>query len=117
VEAALQLLRTLGKEEELTLKEVVEIVELVTRSPELIRQVIERGEAEGLFQREGSRVRFRTGMPLWPENPLQIRIVRGEDRCQRCGRKIALCHYLQLAEREIGPFGSECVQRIKKQEE
>jgi hypothetical protein len=117
VEAALELLRTLGKGEELTLKEAVEIIELVTRSPELIRRTIERGEAEGLFERRESRIRFRKEAIRWPDDSPQVRVLRGEDRCRRCGRKITLCHYLQVVGREIGPFGSECVRRIKNHEE
>lgn len=114
--AALRLLQRV-KTKELSTKEAVQIIELVTSVPELIKEVLRRAEGEGLIKKEGGRIHLKAV----PENfdldwhlP-RIKRTRCQDNCKRCGRRITHCHFIILEDLnlELGPLGSECVRKLK----
>ena len=114
IEAALMLLGMVG-ESEISVKEAVEIIQNITRVPERIREVLEIAEERGMIKREGGRlVILETGKELFRagEYPRIIK-KKADEACTRCGRKITSCYYITLPEREVGPFGSTCIRRMR----
>ncbi len=109
VEQALQLLGMLrGKE--ITVKEAVAVIELVTNVPELVKETLRRAEEKGLIKREKHRI---VVSDAGFESSAKIKKVKCENNCKRCGRKITNCYFVLLQDSEIGPFGSECVRKLK----
>lgn len=106
VEQALQLLGMLrGKE--ITVKEAIEVIELVTSVPELVKETLRRAEERGLIKREKNRIIISDAI----EFNAKIRKVKCESNCRRCGRKITNCYFIVL-DSELGPFGSECIKKL-----
>lgn len=98
-----------SKKKELTVKEAVEIIELVTPDPAQIRHFLEEAEKKGIIKRVG-KVIMVTGAGVFR----RPKIRRAECRlsCRRCKRMIKNCHYIDMGDHELGPFGSECVQKL-----
>lgn len=108
VEQALALLESV-EARSLSVREAVEIIELVTSVPELVRRVLREAEDRGIVKREGGRLVVRQGTP----RRVRLASRRCEARCLRCGRRIGRCFFLGFAGSELGPFGSECIKRLK----
>jgi hypothetical protein len=109
---ALQLLSMI-KEKEVPVKEAVEVIELVTSVPELIRKTLERAEAEGLIKREKGKIVLKFSDETFEFGYPRIKKIKCDDRCKRCGKKITSCYYLLLPDTEIGPFGSKCIKKLR----
>ena len=109
IEDALLLLAA-SKKPILAVKDAVEIIELVTHSPEAVKEVLARAEEIGLIKREGSTVYISEGASGFRKP--RIRKVDCDSTCRRCGVRIKNCFYIELEDRVLGPYGSECVQRI-----
>ncbi len=114
VKQALMLLMSVNSSE-LTVKEAVEVIELVTNEPESIRETLKIAEQKGLITREGGRIIFKTHHPIvdltWPKP--KIKKTQCRDNCKRCGRRIGNCNYILLDDTIIGPLGSECIKKLK----
>ena len=108
---AVQLL-SMVKGKELSVKEAVEIIESITKVPELIRAALDRAEKEGLIKRKKGKLILKFSEANFG---FEGRITRAKcvDNCRRCGRRITNCHYILLSDSEIGPFGSECIKKLK----
>jgi len=116
VEEALMLLGMVG-ESEISVKDAVEVIQHITRVPERVREVLQIAEERGMIRREGGKLIIAvTGRELFRagEYP-RIEKREGEDACARCARRITSCYYIVLPERELGPFGSTCIKRMKLQ--
>jgi hypothetical protein len=109
VEGALLLLSA-AKKREMTVKEAVEIIELVTRNPEFIKTVLETAEERGLIKREGKKVYIaEEGASSFKP---RIRRVDCDSSCRRCGIRIKNCFYILIDDYQFGPYGSECVNKV-----
>lgn len=113
ISQALQLLRL--AERELSVKEAIAIIELVTSVQDIIKEALKRAEKEGLIKREKSRIIVLERRTNQDFDYPKIKRVSCDDTCKRCGRKITVCNYILLQDAEIGPLGSECVKRLKLQ--
>lgn len=110
VEKGLLLLSAL-RSRELTLKEATEILEAVTRVPGIIREILAEGERRGLIKRRKGRISL-----LNPEELTFKRKIKKHkclSRCSRCGRRITSCYFVVLGDEELGPFGCECVKKLR----
>lgn len=107
-EDALLLLLSTGKKE-MSIRDAVSIIEMVTKDPLVIREVLESAEEEGLIKRHEKTVYISSSAP---QKKLSIRRVDCDSACKRCGVKIKNCYYIDAGSRELGPYGSECVNRI-----
>ncbi|MFQ5815329.1 MAG: DUF5830 family protein [Candidatus Hydrothermarchaeaceae archaeon] len=114
VDQALRLLMSVNSSE-LTVKEAVGVIELVTSVPELVRETLRIAEHRGLITRKGERIVIKSGQPIqdltWPK--LKIKRTACNDNCRRCGRRIGNCNYIILDDTTIGPFGSGCLKKLK----
>ncbi len=108
-DAALELLLGI-KKKELTVKEAVEIIELVSRDPEAAKEVLKAAEEDGLLRRDGKKIYISTASSNFSRP--RIKRLDCESSCRRCGTSIKNCFYIVLEDRELGPFGSECVNKI-----
>lgn len=107
VEVGLRLLLGLRRGR-VTLREAVEILELASKAPEVVREAMEEGERRGLFKRAGD------GLLLGLEFPRPgVRRAGEPGKCRRCGKNLRICYYLVLGEEEVGPLGPECLRRLK----
>jgi len=109
VEEALAVLLA-ARRRELSVKEAVEMIELVGREPGFVREVLRRAEEKGILRREGRKVYIEaldTGFP----SP-RVLSFECESSCRRCGARIRNCYFIELGERRLGPFGSSCVRRL-----
>jgi len=109
VQQALQLLSML-KGKEITVKEAVALIELVTSVPKLVKEILRTAEESGLIKREKYRMIISdAGI----EFESKIKKTKCESTCRRCGRKITNCYFIVLQDSELGPFGSECVKKLR----
>jgi hypothetical protein len=111
IEKGLKLLSAL-KVRELSVKEATEILEIVTKVPEIIREILKEGEEKGLIRRETGRVYLMSSDEgLGFES--KIKKYECVSHCSRCGRRITSCYYLSIGDEELGPFGSDCVKKLR----
>jgi len=110
VELALDLVRHL-EAEELRLAELVDRVETVTTNPATTREVLDTAERRGLIERDGARIRTRTGGTFLRFDS-QVVAREGEFECRRCGAGLSTGHFLRFDAGELGPFGSSCVRKV-----
>ncbi|MFB6156516.1 MAG: DUF5830 family protein [Haloferacaceae archaeon] len=114
VELALDLLAHLGADE-LALADVVDRIETVTTDPALTREILDAAEKRGVIERDGARIRTRRGGSF---ARAETGVVRrdGEFECRRCGAGLSTGHFLRFESGELGPFGPECVRRVRGRE-
>lgn len=110
VEKGLMLLRMV-KSRELTVRETTEILEAITKVPELIREILAEGERRGLIKRTKKKISLCSSEELTFEQG--IKRYKCVSHCSRCGRSITSCYYVLLGDEELGPYGSECVKKLK----
>ncbi len=112
IENALRLLVGVDADS-MSVKEAVEVIEVVTRAPELIRKILEKAEAKGILKKN-QRGGYTKSKPLdlLPFRPSAIRR-KCDDNCARCGRRITNCYFIVLGDGELGPLGSECIKRLR----
>jgi|TARA_B100000315_G_scaffold260349_1_gene321048 hypothetical protein len=96
---------------ELTVKEIVDILKIVTKSPDTIKKILKLGEEKGLIIRDKGRIYF-TSTNI--NNKVDRRIKKFDclSNCLRCGKKIRNCYYICFEEEKYGPFGSDCMKKI-----
>lgn len=107
VERALGLLAAVNKKE-ITVKEAVELIELVTRAH--VKDVLKAAEERGIITRRKRYITISEGIGI--EVP-KIKKASCEASCSRCGRPITSCYYISFFDEEIGPFGSACIRKLK----
>ncbi|MFQ5800198.1 MAG: DUF5830 family protein [Candidatus Hydrothermarchaeales archaeon] len=109
VEEALLLLSS-SKRKEMTLKEAVEIIEMVTRDPEVIKHILSEAEERGLIRREGKMVYIAEGVSSLHKP--RVKRFDCDSSCRRCGIRIKNCFYILIDDRKLGPYGSVCVNKV-----
>ncbi len=107
-EDALLLLLNNGRKE-MSISEAVSIIEMVTKDPLIIREVLESAEADGLIKRHDKIIYISSS---GPKKKLSVRRVDCDSACKRCGIRIKNCYYVDAGSKELGPYGSECVSHI-----
>lgn len=109
-ELGLELLAHL-EEEELSLAETIDRLEAVTTSPALTREILDAAEKRGLIERDGARLRTRTG-GTFVRFESEVVEREGDYDCRRCGASISTGHFVQFESGELGPFGPSCVRKV-----
>lgn len=107
VERALGLLAAV-KEKEISIKEAVELIELITKAQ--VKEVLKAAEERGAITRVKKRVVISEGSEF--EVP-KIKKATCEATCIRCGRAITSCYFISFFDDEIGPFGSGCIRKLR----
>jgi hypothetical protein len=110
IEAGVALLARL-EYDELSMKAAMDRVELLSTDPAVQRAILDEAEAEGIIEREGGTVRPRAD-GTFVSFGSDVTVKEGEFSCRRCGSTITEGHFLNLDEREVGPFGSTCVKKV-----
>ena len=96
------------KERELSVREAVELIELVTKAR--VKEVLKEAEERGIIKREGKRIVVSTDTEI--EVP-KIKTAQCDASCQRCGKAVTTCYFISFMDDEIGPFGGGCIQKLK----
>ena len=109
VEDAIHLLAASGNRV-MKVKDAVEIIEMVTKHPDAIKEVLKTAEVMGLIKRDEMRIFISGDVEDFPKP--KIKKVDCESSCRRCGIKLKNCFYIELDDRRLGPYGSECVSKI-----
>lgn len=110
VELGLELLAHL-EHDELSVKEAMDRVELVTTSPQLQRDILNEAVRRGIVEREAGTVRpVASGTYVRFESDVVVR--EGEFSCERCGAGISTGHFVRFDADEMGPFGSTCIRKV-----
>jgi murein endopeptidase len=99
-----------SKKQVMTVREAVEIIEMVSKDSKYIKNVLKTAEERGLLTRSGVNLTISEGVSRFP-NP-RIKRFDCDSSCKRCGLRIKNCFYVQIDDREFGPYGSGCVNRI-----
>jgi len=107
IEHALGLLGA-AKGRELSVKEAVELIELVTMTR--VKEVLEEAEERGVIKRKGKRIIVSDDIEF--EVP-KIKKAQCDANCTRCGKAITSCYFITFMDDEIGPFGGGCIKKLK----
>lgn len=110
VALALELLAHL-EHAELSVKEAIDRVELVTTSPQLQREILDEAARRGVVERTGATVR-PTGGGTYVSFERDVVVREGDFHCQRCGTGLSEGHFVRFDAGEVGPFGSTCVRKV-----
>jgi len=96
---------------ELSVKEALDRIELVTTEPATQRAILEAAQRRGIIEREGGTVRPRAeGTYVRFGRDVEVR--EGDFSCRRCGANLSSGHFLLLESGELGPFGSTCIRYV-----
>ncbi|TKX46102.1 MULTISPECIES: DUF5830 family protein [unclassified Halorubrum] len=114
LELGVELLAHLEREE-IDLAAAVDRIETITTRPALTRDVLDAAEKRGVIDREGARLRVRTG-GTYVEYDSQVVAREGDFECRRCGASISTGHFVELDAGELGPFGSSCIRKVTGRE-
>jgi len=98
------------KRKDLSVKEAVEIIELVSKKPEFVKSVLKKAEEEGLIKREKFTVYVTSRASS--EERLKVKKAMCIANCRKCGKSITSCYYLVILGKELGPYGSTCVKML-----
>ncbi|MEE9564890.1 MAG: DUF5830 family protein [Candidatus Hydrothermarchaeaceae archaeon] len=107
IERALGLLAAV-KEKEISVKEAVELIELITKVH--VKEVLKAAEERGVITRDKKRVVISDDFDF--EVP-KIKKAACEANCTRCGKAITSCYFISFFDDEIGPFGSACIRKLR----
>ncbi len=97
----------------LSTKEAVEIIEVITRSPNLIKRILDKAEEMGILKKNEKGVYAKSrplGLLIFQPSEVKRKC---DDNCARCGRRITNCYFIVLEDGELGPLGSECIKRLR----
>ena len=95
----------------LSLKQLVDRIELISSSPQETRAILDAATRQGLIDRDGSQIAIRD-RSVAPALSPDVVVRAGDFECRRCGRQLAEGHFITLAGGEVGPFGATCVARV-----
>ena len=98
-----------------SLAAVIDRIETVTTNPTLTREILDAAEKRGLIERDGARVRTRSG-GTFVRFERQVVRREGDFDCRRCGASLSTGHFVRLESGELGPFGSSCVRKVTGRE-
>jgi len=104
-----------AEDETLDVAEAVDRLEAVTASPSLTREILDAAEKRGVIEREGARLRTRSG-GTFVRYESQVVRKEGDFECRRCGTGLSTGHFVRFESGELGPFGSSCVRKITGRE-
>lgn len=110
IDLALSLLAHL-EHGELSVKEAMDRIELVTTAPERQREVLDRAVEEGIVEREGGTIR-PTATGTFVRFKRDVVVKEGDFSCRRCGTGLSSGHFVQFDGGELGPFGSTCIRKV-----
>jgi hypothetical protein len=94
---------------DITLKEAIERIEIVTKNPHIIRRILDEAEEKNLIKREGKLI-ISLLSSLECENQ-KIITRSGEFICCRCGSSLVKGYFIEFNSKEWGPFGPTCVRK------
>jgi hypothetical protein len=94
----------------MSVRDAVAIIELVTKNPETIKEVLKTAEERAIISRDEKNITISEGAVGFPKP--KITRVDCESACNRCGMRIKNCYYVDFDDHRLGPYGSECVNRI-----
>ena len=97
--------------EMLSLKQLVDRIELISSSPQETRAILDAATRRGLIDRDGAQIALRD-RSVAPAVTPEVIVRAGDFECRRCGRQLAEGHFIILAGGEVGPFGATCVARV-----
>ena len=97
--------------EALSLKQLVDRIELISSSPQETRAILDAATRRGLIARDGAQIAIRD-RSVAPAVAPEVVVRAGSYRCRRCGRQLAEGHFITLPGGEVGPFGPQCVDRV-----
>lgn len=110
IELGLELLAHL-EHTELSVKEAMDRIEIVTTSPQRQRDILEEADRRGIVERDGGTVRpVASGTYVSFESDVVVK--DGEFSCERCGAGISEGHFVNFDAEEMGPFGSTCIRKV-----
>jgi len=94
----------------MSVREAVEIIELVTRNPASMKEILKAAEEQGIIERDDKTITISEGAAAFPKP--KITRADCESSCRRCGVRIKNCYYIEFDDHRLGPYGSECVNKI-----
>lgn len=110
LELGLELLAHL-EHAELSVKEVMDRIEIVTTSPGRQRAILDEAARRGIVEREAGTVRpVATGSYVSFDSDVVVK--EGKFACERCGAGITEGHFVEFDADEMGPFGSTCIRKV-----
>lgn len=109
VELALSLLAHL-EHGELSVKEAIDRIELVTTVPEKQREILEIAVERAIVEREGGTI-IPVSTGTYVRFQRDVVVKEGEFSCRRCGTDLSSGHFVNLDD-ELGPFGSTCIRKV-----
>lgn len=96
---------------ELSVKEAMDRIEIVTTSPQRQREILDEAARRGVVEREGGTVQpVVDGTYVSFESDVVVK--EGEFSCERCGAGITEGHFVRFDADEMGPFGSTCIRKV-----
>lgn len=110
IELALSLLAHL-EHGELSVKDAMDRVELVTTVPERQRAILDLAVERGIVEREDGTIRpASTGQYVRFQRDVVVK--EGDFACRRCGAELSSGHFVRFDDGELGPFGSTCIRKV-----
>ena len=109
------LLLSILSNKEISVKEAISLLELITKSPEIIKKSLKIAEKKGLIKREKGKLILKFEKKRENFHKPKITRQKCSSNCKRCGRRITNCFFLEFHGFSLGPFGSECVRKLKIQ--
>jgi hypothetical protein len=110
VEVGVELLEK-AEDAELSLADAMDRVEVVSREPTVVREILDTAEMRGVIERDDGIVRVPGGSGYVSQTSDVVRR-DGDYDCRRCGTGLSTGHFVELDAGELGPFGSECVRKV-----
>jgi hypothetical protein len=96
---------------ELSVKEAMDRIELVTTVPDKQRAILDLAVERGIVEREGGTiVPVATGTYVSFQRDVVVK--EGDFACRRCGTALSSGHFVRLEDGELGPFGSTCIRTV-----
>jgi hypothetical protein len=99
-----------AEDAELSLADAMDRVEAVSTAPSVVREILDTAEMRGVIDREDGVVRVRGSGYVSQTSDVVSR--DGDYSCRRCGTGLSTGYFIELDAGELGPFGSECVQKV-----
>jgi len=96
---------------DLSVKETLDRIELVTGEPAIQRAILDAAQERGVIEREGGTVR-PVAEGTYVRFGRDVVVKEGDFACQRCGASLSSGHFLDLEHGELGPFGSTCIRYV-----
>ena len=110
IELGLELLAHL-EHAELSVKEAMDRIEIVTTSPQRQREILDAAVERGVVERDGGTVRPAVG-GAYVSFESDVVVKEGDFSCERCGAGISEGHFVRFDADEMGPFGSTCIRKV-----